>query len=64
MNATVTPHEYAQAKGWDLMSIAVSADDLPDEDAQNADEYVEGGADALRAYCQRHMREIVVYRAD
>jgi hypothetical protein len=64
MNAKITPHEYVQAKGWDLMCIAVSADDLPDEDAQNAEKYVKGGAGALRAYCQRRVREIVEYRAD
>lgn len=63
MNATVTPHEYVQAKGWDLMCIVVSADELPDEDAQNADKYVEGGAHALRSYCRRCVREIVKYRA-
>jgi hypothetical protein len=64
MNAGIAPHEYVQAKGWDLMCIAESADGLPDEDAQNADKYVEGGADALRDYCQRRVREIVEYRAD
>jgi len=64
MNATVYPHEYVLAKTWDLMCIAESADDLPDGEAQNADKYVEGGADALRAYCQRRLREPVEYRAD
>jgi hypothetical protein len=64
MNATVAPHEYVLAKGWDLMCIAESADDLSDEDAQNADKYVQGGAGALRAYCQRRVGEIVEYRAD
>jgi hypothetical protein len=61
---TVTPYEYVQAKGWDLMCIAASADDLPDEDAQDADKHVDGGADALRDYCQRRVREIVECRAD
>jgi hypothetical protein len=46
------------------MCIAESADDLSDEDAQNADKYVEGGADALVAYCQWRVREPVEYRAD
>ena len=64
MNTTISPHEYVLSKCWDLMSIAESADDLPDEDAQNADKYVEGGANALRAYCQLRVREIVEYRAD
>ena len=64
MNATVTPYEYVLAKCWDLMCIAESADDLSDEDAQNADKYVAGGADGLQAYCQRRMRETVEYRAD
>lgn len=61
MNATVTPHEYVQAKGWDLVCIAESADD---HQTRNADKYVKGGADALRAYCQRRVREPVEYRAD
>jgi hypothetical protein len=64
MNTTVSPHEYVQAKGWDLMSIAESANDLSDNDAQNANRYVEGGAYALQAYCQRRVQEIVEYRAD
>jgi hypothetical protein len=62
MNATITPREYVQARGWDLICIAISADDLPDEDAQNADTYVEGGADGLRAYCQRRVRDTIEYR--
>ena len=50
---TITPREYVQARGWAIICIAIRADHLPDEDAQNADTYVEGGADALRVYCQR-----------
>jgi len=64
MNARVTPHEYVLAKAWDLIGIAESADDLSDEDVQSADKYVEGGANALLAYCQRRLREPVEYRAD
>jgi hypothetical protein len=64
MNAMITPHEYVQVKGWDLMCIAECADDLSYEDVQNANKYVEGGADALLAYCLRRVREPVEYRAD
>lgn len=64
MNTTVSPHEYVQAQGWDLMSIAESANDLSDDDAQNADKCIEGGAYALQTYCQRRVRETVEYRAD
>ena len=46
------------------MGIAESADDLSDEDAQNANKFVEGGAHALQAYCQLRVREPVEYRAD
>jgi hypothetical protein len=64
MNARVTPHQYVLAEAWDLMFIVESANDLADKDAQNANKYVEGGAGALQAYCQRRVREPVVYRAD
>ena len=64
MNTRVTPHEYVLAKAWDLLQIAENADDLPNEDAQHADKYVEGGADALSAYCRWRVRESVEYRAD
>jgi hypothetical protein len=64
MNARVTPHEYVLAKAWDLLEIAENANDLLDEETQNADKYVEGGADALLAYCRRRVREPVEYRAD
>ena len=64
MNGRVTPHEYVLAKAWDLMSIAENADNLSDEDAHNANKYVEGGADALLAYCLWRVREPLEYRAD
>jgi hypothetical protein len=64
MNSRVTPHEYVLAKAWDLMGIAESAGDLSDEDVQNANKSVEGGAGALQAYCQQRLREPVEYRAD
>jgi hypothetical protein len=64
MNGRVTPHEYVLAKAWDLMSIAENADDLADENAQDANKYVEGGADALLAYCRLRVRQPIEHRAD
>ena len=64
MNARLTPQEYVLAKCWDLLQIAESANDLSNEDGLNAGKYVEGGADALLAYCRRRVREPVEYRAD
>jgi hypothetical protein len=64
MNARLTPQEYVLVKGWDLLQIAESANDLTNEDAQNADKYLEGGADALLAYCRRRVQEPVEHRAD
>jgi hypothetical protein len=64
MNAKFTPYEYVSAQAWDLLEIAERADGLSSEDAHNADNYVEGGADALLAYCQKRVQESVAYRAD
>ena len=64
MNTRITPHQYVLANAWDLLRIAESADDLPHDDAQKADKYVEGGADALLAYCRWRVRVTIEHRAD
>jgi hypothetical protein len=64
MNTKFTAQEYVLANAWDLLQIAERADDLSDEDADNADKYVEGGAGALLAYCRCRVQEPVEYRAD
>jgi hypothetical protein len=56
--------EYVLAKAWDILQIAERANGLSDEDADNADKYVEGKAGALLAYCRCRVQEPVEYRAD
>jgi hypothetical protein len=64
MNTKFTAQEYVLAKARDLLQIAERAAHLSDEDADNADKYVEGGAGALLAYCRGRVQEPVEYRAD